>query len=148
MSPLSHRYSVYGVAVKSDWPLAFPPALDHTASVAEVEFVDGTDADFSDADALSDPAGPWFLSHVFPDQSTYVRWSGLYEFRIPADGSRVACRALDGCDPTLPDEHRHIGPRASAPLGVDHGDMGDRERRRCERLLARCGQRLEQGQHG
>ena len=101
MSPLSHRYSVYGVAVKSDWPLAFPPALDRTASVAEVEFVDGTDADFSDADALSDPAGPWFLSHVFPDQSTYVRWSGLYEFRIPADGSRVACRALDGCDPIV-----------------------------------------------
>ena len=30
--------------------------------------------------------------------STYVRWSGLYEFRIRADGSRVACRPLNGSD--------------------------------------------------
>jgi hypothetical protein len=101
MSRPSHLYSVYGVAIKSDWPLAFPTALDRTANMAEVEFVEGTDEDFSDADAFSDPAGPWFQSHVFPDQSTYVRWSGLYEFRIPADGSRVACRALDGCDPIV-----------------------------------------------
>jgi hypothetical protein len=98
VSHLSHHYSVYGVAVKSDWPLAFPTTIDRTASVAEVEFVDGTDEDFSDADAFRDPAGPWFLSHVFPDQSTYVRWSGLYEFRIPANGSRVACRPLGGND--------------------------------------------------
>ena len=101
MSHLSHRYSVYGVAVKSDWPLAFPTTVDPTASVAEVEFVDGTDEDFSDADAFRDPAGPWFLAHVFPDQSTYVRWSGLYEFRIPADGSRVACRPLGANDPLV-----------------------------------------------
>lgn len=101
MSHLSHRYSVYGVAIKSDWPLAFPTTLDRTASVAEVAFVDGTEEDFSDADAFRDPAGPWFLSHVFPDQSTYVRWSGLYEFRIPADGSRVACRPLGVNDPLV-----------------------------------------------
>ena len=58
MSHLSHHYSVYGVAVKSDWPLAFPTTIDRTASVAEVEFVDGTDEDFSDTDAFRDPAAP------------------------------------------------------------------------------------------
>lgn len=101
MSHLSHRYSVYGVAIKSDWPLAFPTAVDRTASVAEVEFVDGTDEDFPDVDALRDPDGPWSVPHVYPDQSMYVHWSGLYEFRIPADGSRVVCRPLNGVSRTV-----------------------------------------------
>ena len=28
MNPGSHRYSVYGVEITSDWPLSFPPPLD------------------------------------------------------------------------------------------------------------------------
>ena len=98
MTADSHRYSVYGVAITSDWPLAFPRPVDGTASLTEVTFVEGTDEDFAGVDAWRDPAGPWFLSHVLPDRSTYLRWSGLYEFRIPADGSRVACRSLNGAD--------------------------------------------------
>ena len=94
----SHRYSVYGVEVTSAWPLSLPARLDRTARIAEVDFVDGTDEDFSDVDVPADPERPWFQSHVFPDGSTYARWSGLYEFRIHADGSRVACRPLNGSD--------------------------------------------------
>jgi hypothetical protein len=101
MSPLSHHYSVYGVEVTSDWPMAFPPSTGRGAALAEVDFVEGTDEDFSDAAALRSLPEPWFTSHVFPNRSSYARWSGLYEFRIDADGCRVACRALDGCDPIV-----------------------------------------------
>jgi hypothetical protein len=94
----SHRYSVYGVEVTSAWPLPLPSPLDRTASVAEVDFVEGTDEDFSDVDVPADPERPWFQSHIFPDGSTNIRWSGHYEYRIRADGSRVACRPLNGSD--------------------------------------------------
>jgi hypothetical protein len=101
MSRLSHRYSVYGVEVTSDWPMAFPPSTGCGTTLAEVDFVEGTDEDFSDPVTLRSRPEPWFTSHVFPDRSSYARWSGLYEFRIDADGCRVACRALDGCDPIV-----------------------------------------------
>jgi hypothetical protein len=91
-----HRYSVYGVTIRSEWPLAFPLASTQDASLAEVDFVDGTDADFPGVDGLRDPDGPWAIPHVFGDGSTYVHWSGMYEFRILADGSRVICRPLNG----------------------------------------------------
>jgi len=97
----SHPYSVYGVEVTSDWPLALPPSTGRGAQLADVDFVEGTDEDFSDAVAFRSRPEPWFTSHVFPNRSSYARWSGLYEFRIDADGSRVACRALDGCDPIV-----------------------------------------------
>jgi len=97
----SHRYSVYGVEVTSDWPLAFPPSR-RAGGIAEVDLVDGTDDDFSEADALRlDQEETWFTSHLFPDRSAYIRWSGLYEFRVHADGSRVACRPLERGDRTV-----------------------------------------------
>jgi hypothetical protein len=97
----SHRYLVYGVEVTSDWPMSLPAPLEGTTTVAEVDFVDGTDEDFSDVHMPADPDRPWFQSHVFPDGSVYARWSGLYEFRIHADGSRVACRPLSESDRTV-----------------------------------------------
>ena len=96
-----HRYSVYGVEVASDWPLALPSLTEPAATLAQVNFVEGTDEDFWDASALRAHPEPWFTSHVFPNQSAYARWSGLYEFRIDADGSRVACRALEAGDTTV-----------------------------------------------
>jgi hypothetical protein len=94
----THRYSVYGVEVTSDWPLAFPRSTLSAPPLAAVRFVEGTDADFSDAQPFRARPEPWYTSHVLPNRAAYARWAGLYEFRIDADGSRVACRALDGCD--------------------------------------------------
>jgi hypothetical protein len=131
---------MYGVEVTSDWPLAFPPSTGRGATLAEVEFVEGTDEDFSDAAALQSRPEPWFTSHVFPDRSAYARWSGLYEFRIDADGSRVACRALDGCDPIVLQNflfgqalsfalvHQGLEPLHAAAVRVDDvavGFLGD-----------------------
>lgn len=131
-----HRYSVYGVGITSEWPLAFPPPLDHTSHVAEVAFVGGSDEDFSGVEVLRDPSDPWFESHVCPDRSTYVRWSGLYEFKIDADGSRVACRCLNGGDQTVLQNflfgpalsfalvQQGLEPLHAAAVRVDEGAIG------------------------
>lgn len=95
---LRHGYSVYGVDIRSAWPLAFPPPTDGPATGARVDFVGGSDADFSDIDARRTPNESWFESQCLPDGSTYFRWSNLYEFLIPVDGSRVVCRPLNGTD--------------------------------------------------
>jgi hypothetical protein len=39
---------------------------------------------------------PWFRCARLPGGSHYLRWSGLFEFLIAADGRRIACRSLDG----------------------------------------------------
>jgi hypothetical protein len=36
-----------------------------------------------------------------PDGLAYLRWPRLYEFSIAADGARVACRAVEGCDASV-----------------------------------------------
>ena len=36
------------------------------------------------------------LCRLLPDRSAYLRWSGLYEFRIGRGGARVASRPLEG----------------------------------------------------
>jgi hypothetical protein len=99
-----NSYSVYGVNVTTDMPLDFPPtgqrADSHASlypSLADVEFVEGRDDDFEPftSEAASDEA---FVCIRLPDGRAYLRWSALYEFSVSADGSRVTCRALNGCD--------------------------------------------------
>jgi hypothetical protein len=101
-SAARYSYSVYGVRVTSDMPFQFPPENASTSSsrssaVATVEFVQGEDGDFNRLDALCAPDEE-FVCQPLADGSTYLRWTHLYEFSVSADGSRVACRPLDGCD--------------------------------------------------
>jgi len=94
MIAATHRYSVYGVGIRSDWPLALPAERDPASHLAEVEFVHGSDEDFADADSVRHSTAPGFVSHILPDRSTYLQWAGLYEFLVVPDGTRVACRPL------------------------------------------------------
>lgn len=98
MNHAPHRYSVYGVEVTSEWALSLPAPGRGMARVAAVDFVSGSDEDFADLELPADPERHWFQTCVCPDGSIYARWAGLYEFRILADGTRVACRPLNGSD--------------------------------------------------
>jgi hypothetical protein len=94
-----HDYSMYGVRVTSEIPFALPAAAgdDIGRPLAEVSFVDGDNRDFA----------PWAATRTEPDTfafdeavdgTAYLRWPRLYEFAVAADGSRIACRPIDGCD--------------------------------------------------
>ena len=101
-SPSRRCHSVYGVRVLSDMPFEFPvdvPSEDGQA-LADVEFVVGAAADFDPFSSAGEP-DEGVVCRVSPDGLTYLRWPRLYEFVVAADGSRVACRPLDGCDGTV-----------------------------------------------
>ena len=90
-----YRYSVYGIGVASDAPLALPA---YTADrLADVECVTA-----AAAGPLADltQAGPphprsWYRHASLPDGSTYVRWDGIGEFVVAADGQRITHRQLN-----------------------------------------------------
>ena len=92
-------YSIYGVRVTSDIPLAFAggPASGAGPAIADVSFVDGDDCDFAGFVAAR-TAGDSFVFEEAVDGTAYLRWPHFYEFAVAADGSRIACRSLDGCD--------------------------------------------------
>jgi hypothetical protein len=92
-------HSIYGVRVTSDIPLAFAASTESDASrvLAEVSFVDGDDHDFARFVA-GRTVGDSFVFEEAVDGTAYLRWPRFYEFAVAADGSRIACRPLDGCD--------------------------------------------------
>jgi hypothetical protein len=84
-------------------PLDFPVDAQPDApgdSLADVEFAEGDERDFA-------PFGPGreaddgFVCQTLPGGPTYLRWPHLYEFSVAANGSRVACRPLEGCDASV-----------------------------------------------
>lgn len=96
-----HRYSVYGVGITSDQPLALPSPVPGKATIAAVDFVEGTATDFPGMGRRAEERGAGVQSRILSDRSTYVRWPGLYEFRIDAGGTRIVSRPLAGCDPAV-----------------------------------------------
>jgi hypothetical protein len=93
-----YHYAIYGVRITSDRPFDFPATGEPNEPLAHVEFVDGSEQDFQPFDHLRHSPEPGFLSRSAADGTTYLRWAHMYEFSVAADGLRVACRPLDGCD--------------------------------------------------
>lgn len=92
-----HAHEVYGIRFKSVIPLHCP--MPHGSASAQVELVYGSAALFSRvyrAIGITPNGTPWFRHSRLPDGSDYLRWSGLFEFLISANGRRIACRSLDG----------------------------------------------------
>jgi hypothetical protein len=88
-----YRYSVYGIGVASDAPLALPAYM--TDRLADVECVTapaaGPLAELPDGEPPPDPRA-WYRHASLPDGSTYVRWDGIGEFVVAADGRRITHR--------------------------------------------------------
>jgi hypothetical protein len=94
-----YSYSIFGIRVTSDFPLEFPADAEACARspLAHVDFVEGVEDDFLPFASLTESEiepGYWPL----PGGPAYLRWPDWYECSVSADGSRVACRWLHGCD--------------------------------------------------
>lgn len=90
-------YRLYGLWLRSQWPLPYPAGTK--AGLAEVELFEGEVSLFSEAarEAMVEAnATKWFHHARLQDGSTYVRWSGLFEFVISASGLQIAGRPLNG----------------------------------------------------
>jgi hypothetical protein len=137
-SPTRYCYSVYGVRVTSDFPFEFPSDGEENGGsvpLAHVDFVEGTDRDFAPF-APPDQSDTGFLCQPLPGGPTYLRWPHWYEFSVAADGSRVACRPLNGCDRTVLQNflfgqalavalvHQGIEPLHAAVVRLDDGAVG------------------------
>jgi hypothetical protein len=86
-----YRYSVYGVVVASDTPLALPEYSG--GGLGEVECRSAPASAFL---AAADDAGvdrrSWYRYGFLADGSTYVAWEAVGEFIVAADGRRITCR--------------------------------------------------------
>ena len=92
-------HSIYGVRVTSDIPFAFPSSLGNDAgrTLAKVSFVNGDEGDFAPWAAAQTGADTFSFDEA-ADGGCYLRWPHLYEFVVAPDGTRIACRPLDGSD--------------------------------------------------
>jgi hypothetical protein len=91
-----YRYSVYGIGVASDAPLALPACM--TDRLGEVECVTAPAAGrLAELPEVEPPPHPraWYHHASLPDGSTYVRWDGIGEFVVAADGQRITHRQLN-----------------------------------------------------
>ena len=90
-------YHLYGLCLGSQWLL---PCPEETATgLAEVELFEAPASLLSEVarKAIIEPnPAKWFHHVRLRDGCTYLRWSGLFEFLISADGRQIACRPLNG----------------------------------------------------
>lgn len=91
-----YRYSVYGIEVLSDTPLALPACT--AGGMGTVEFRSAGETDFLTAVATTEfdtRSEPWYRYAWLPDGSTYVRWEAIGEFLVAADGRCIRWRRFD-----------------------------------------------------
>jgi hypothetical protein len=95
MESLPHTYYVYGITLHSEIPLCLPK--HGCGELAEVELHSEPASFFSDAIegvSLEQVSGSWYQVGR-TDESHYVRWEGVGEFLIAADGRQMFCRQFD-----------------------------------------------------
>ena len=84
------RYWLYGVGLKSDF--TFPYAASKRPGIAEIRLRKWNDAFHS---ALPFPPAPTFFQHSHQlDGTTHLRWPGLFEFVIGANGKEIHARQI------------------------------------------------------
>ena len=90
------RYSLYGLCLRSEWPLPCPEAAE--SCLAHVELFEAQPSFFLKASRGIKKLCSEDRWHQFvrlSDSSDYLRWSGLFEFLVSPDGHRIAGRPLD-----------------------------------------------------
>ncbi len=94
------RYRLYGLLVETRLPLSCP-RIDRTASTGksrpDVRLYAGSRTRFERARrqlAIASKPTDWFECRRLENGVTYLRWSGLFEFLIAADGRTIEYRRL------------------------------------------------------
>ncbi|MEK7404207.1 MAG: hypothetical protein AAB225_03790 [Acidobacteriota bacterium] len=89
-------YSLYGISLRSAWPLPLPRATGHLSP--EIELCEGDGACFAEASdelARSPDGEQWYTHLALPSNTDYLRWSRLFEFTVSPDGRRIVGRPLE-----------------------------------------------------
>lgn len=97
-----HCYQLYGLTLRTDWALPLAPGKSSAGSLAEIELREAPASAFATLEArvLSRPSPDrWLHLLKLEDGSRYLRWRGLFEFLISADGKRIAGRPLEKSNP-------------------------------------------------
>lgn len=93
-------YNLYGVLIRSHWPLPWPDA--EGSPFACVEVSEGAPEVFREG-AERVRSGPrpddWFHCVRLSDGGTYLRWARLFEFVVSADGRTILGRPLAEATP-------------------------------------------------
>src|SRR5262245_6410234 len=87
------NYSVYGLCIRSDWPLECPETVERATPAIELI---KADAPLMDTRDLPDPMDSASQCVTLSDGACYVRWPGLMEFLVSADGRTILGHELDG----------------------------------------------------
>ena len=101
MVPKHRVYNLYGFRLQSEMQLACP--LVETPTLRpDIELVECSASDLRRACELGGTLLEVCDFYEFTrlrDGSIHLRWPGLFEFLISADGDRIGCRNLDGTSP-------------------------------------------------
>lgn len=98
--PAQPVYCLYGIRVTSQWPLRCSHESEPNRPDVELRKAAGTLSPPGDrADVAGSDSGGRFQYAALPDGSTYVRWSGLFEFVVSPEGHQVACWPLPNATP-------------------------------------------------
>jgi hypothetical protein len=96
-SQFPFRYEVYGVGLRASFPLSLPERSN--VDSIEIEIQLGTAGHFSDllrgTQLQESPWGNFFYANL-DDGGSYVRWDGLGEFHVSANGRNIVCRRVEG----------------------------------------------------
>jgi hypothetical protein len=87
---------LYGLRLRSALPL---PRAHRAAAPADVDIVTGRAAQFAEVRrGLRPPlrSARWFEDRALADGRRYLRWAGLFEFLVAADGRLIVARRLPG----------------------------------------------------
>jgi hypothetical protein len=90
-----YRYCVYGIGVASDAPLALPEYVNDRLGDVECVTAPAANALARLPDDADSQTNSWYRHASLPDGSTYVRWEGIGEFVVAADGRRITYRRLN-----------------------------------------------------
>jgi len=86
MPPASYR--AYGLTLRSS--VRLPGLVPVDSAAADVSLKAGPRHRFARARAQVTSSPSWFVHRQLADGTTYLRWSGLFEFLIAPDGRRIA----------------------------------------------------------